>query len=1323
MRFLTNILAKAGLIVDGITQLNTIANATTDTDKFIVSDGGVIKYRTGAEILSDIGAQPAGSYVPTTRTITVDGQTFDLSANRVYSVLPSGGAAGQILAKIDATSYNTEWIDNYTPQVKHIVKLGVTMNKGTAVYVSGADGTNMIVSKASYDSEVASSKTLGIIATAGAANDQVFVITEGLLAGIDTSTANAGDPVWLGANGTLLFGVANKPVAPFNMVYLGVVTRVQSINGEIFVKVQNGYELNELHDVSLPSYISNGVLYRDTITNLWKHATIGTLLGYNPVNPTRTLTINGVSYDLSADRTWNVGTVTSVGVSVPTGLSVSNSPVTGSGTIAIAFSAGYSIPTTASQANWDTAYNNRITSLTTTGTSGAATLISNVLNIPQYQAQGNYITSLTGEATASGPGAASVTLSNSAVTGKVLTGLSVTGGSIASTDSILQAFGKVQNQINSLVGGLKYQGTWNASTNTPTLTSGVGTDGNFYIVSVAGSTNIDGINDWQVGDWIVFHSPAWQKIDNTDSVTSVNGFTGAVTLTTTNISEGTNLYYTDSRARAAITLTTTGSSGAATYSNSTGVLNVPQYTLAGLGGVPTSRQLTINGVAYDLSADRSWTISVPVTSVSGTGAGISVSPTTGNVVISNTGVTSNIAGTGISVSGATGAVTITNTGVTSLIAGTGISVSGATGGVTVTNAGVVSLNGLTGALSGFATQSWVTSQGYVTGGPYLALAGGTMSGDIITSGYRVKELSSTNKGIFIGNWSGAGYWGLGSGSGSHELRLDQVNSSTGAWENATDVNLYLGTRLVLNSSNYNSYAPTLTGGGASGTWAINITGNAATATNADTLDGYHASAFQLALTNPVTGTGTSNYLARWTSSSTISTGTVQDDGTYVGIGTAPTSSYKVDVSGNMRLSTGTHSTGYSPYTLTGYSLTPTTFNVAYLHQNSITNFDGLSGLSVNSFRSQNEYTLTGSGASTLSLQPFLAYPVLNLTGANARVDATGFTAYVWRTNPADISTNGSNRLRGAYVIVGNRGGNGITAAPYTNTVVGYQSSIENGGGTVNNMYGIYTYSWQGEFAANSTTNNLYGVYQGMTVGAASGGSHVVTNFYAFYQDTPNVLATGSITNRWGLYFTDASMPSYHAGNLLVGTSTNSGYKLDVNGTGRFKAATTAANLGGASVIGAGEFMSTGSLSGLFFENRSGGAVTNNSNWYGWYATSSVVRLYNGSTDIFSINGSTGAVTCSSLTETSSRKIKENIVSLDGSLDKIEMLNPVSYNRIGSTSSEIGLIAEEVGEVYPEFVQYDQDGNPVGVHYSRLTAVLIESVKELKKEINELKSKN
>lgn len=89
---------------------------------------------------------------------------------------------------------------------------------------------------------------------------------------------------------------------------------------------------------------------------------------------------------------------------------------------------------------------------------------------------------------------------------------------------------------DSVIGALSYQGTWDAATNTPTLTSSVGTKGYYYVVSVAGSTNLNGTSDWLVGDWAVYNGTIWQKVDNTDSVTSVNGLTGAVVLTQANIS-------------------------------------------------------------------------------------------------------------------------------------------------------------------------------------------------------------------------------------------------------------------------------------------------------------------------------------------------------------------------------------------------------------------------------------------------------------------------------------------------------------------------------------------------------------------------------------------------------------------------------------------------------------------------------------------------------------------------------------------------------------------------------------------------------------------
>ena len=203
--------------------------------------------------------------------------------------LPAGGATGDILAKASGTDYDVEWISNYTSTVQHEVKAGVALTKGQAVYVSSANGTNIIVSKASNASESTSSKTMGLIASSAALNDIIFVITEGLLTGtggapLDTSTANAGDPVWLGTNGNLIFGLANKPVAPAHLVFIGIVTRSSATIGEIFVKVQNGFELGELHDVDALNASNNDGLFYNTSNSLWEHKSIATVLGYTPEN-------------------------------------------------------------------------------------------------------------------------------------------------------------------------------------------------------------------------------------------------------------------------------------------------------------------------------------------------------------------------------------------------------------------------------------------------------------------------------------------------------------------------------------------------------------------------------------------------------------------------------------------------------------------------------------------------------------------------------------------------------------------------------------------------------------------------------------------------------------------------------------------------------------------------------------------------------------------------------------------------------------------------------------------------------------------------------
>jgi hypothetical protein len=89
----------------------------------------------------------------------------------------------------------------------------------------------------------------------------------------------------------------------------------------------------------------------------------------------------------------------------------------------------------------------------------------------------------------------------------------------------------------SVLGALNFQTTWNASTNTPALTSSTGTKGYYYVCNAAGTTSLDGIASWNIGDWAVFNGSTWTKVDGIASeVVSVAGRTGAVVLTASDIS-------------------------------------------------------------------------------------------------------------------------------------------------------------------------------------------------------------------------------------------------------------------------------------------------------------------------------------------------------------------------------------------------------------------------------------------------------------------------------------------------------------------------------------------------------------------------------------------------------------------------------------------------------------------------------------------------------------------------------------------------------------------------------------------------------------------
>lgn len=159
-------------------------------------------------------------------------------------------------------------IDGKCAGLELFCKAGQAIDAGQVVYVTGSSGTNVIIGLAQADAELTSSKTIGICESTLAHNATGYVITEGLMTvSISAPTAAVGDPIWLSGTtaGGMLFGAANKPAYPYHIVYLGVVTRkTGNTIVEMYVKVQNGFEINELSDVLITDPLANQALVRNS---------------------------------------------------------------------------------------------------------------------------------------------------------------------------------------------------------------------------------------------------------------------------------------------------------------------------------------------------------------------------------------------------------------------------------------------------------------------------------------------------------------------------------------------------------------------------------------------------------------------------------------------------------------------------------------------------------------------------------------------------------------------------------------------------------------------------------------------------------------------------------------------------------------------------------------------------------------------------------------------------------------------------------------------------------------------------------------------------
>jgi hypothetical protein len=503
------------------TNTPTLANGTGDTgDVYICNVAGTVNFGAGPitfavgdyVIYSGTIWQRSSGAVGTVTSVaaSITGNSVTISGSPVTTsgtlAFAFAGTGAQYI-KGDGTLAT---FPNTIDQAKNLItevynSTGSTLTKGTVVYINGGQGNLPTVTKALASGDSTSAQTYGIVQADITNNNNGFVVVAGRLTDIDTQAYTNGTQLYLSSTTAGAY-TSTKQYAPAHLVYIGIIVRSHPTQGVIEVKIQNGYELDELHNVAAQSPSNGDILQYVSSTSLWTKVagttsniaegsnlyytdarsraalsftagsgaynsttgvitiptntnqltnganyitlaslsagagisynnttgviastitqytdalaraaisltTSGTsgaatynsttgvlnvpqyapdLSGYVPTS--RTLTINGTAFDLSANRSWSVGTVTSVGLSSATsGVTIGSTPITTSGTITLAIAtASGSQQGLLSSTDWTT-FNNKQNALTNpvtgTGTTnylpkftGTSTIGNSIIN-------------------------------------------------------------------------------------------------------------------------------------------------------------------------------------------------------------------------------------------------------------------------------------------------------------------------------------------------------------------------------------------------------------------------------------------------------------------------------------------------------------------------------------------------------------------------------------------------------------------------------------------------------------------------------------------------------------------------------------------------------------------------------------------------------------------------------------------------------------------------------------------------------------------------------------------------------------------------------
>ena len=271
------------------------------------TSGGEMNYVASTGVLT-IRAFDDGAATDDTITVEPTGVTFADSTKQVTAFLPADyytasyinttfaplsspiftgdaravtAALGDNDTSIATTAFVQQELLSGTANARNLEvevrnQSGSTMAAGTIVYVSGATGNKPLITKAQANNDANSAQTIGFVKTSIANNGTGYVIVRGVLENIDTSALSEGVQLYLSPS-TAGTWTTTKPSAPEHLVYVGVVIRSHPTLGTILVAVQNGLELEELHNVSALTPSNNDLLVYELSTDLWKNKSFSTL--------------------------------------------------------------------------------------------------------------------------------------------------------------------------------------------------------------------------------------------------------------------------------------------------------------------------------------------------------------------------------------------------------------------------------------------------------------------------------------------------------------------------------------------------------------------------------------------------------------------------------------------------------------------------------------------------------------------------------------------------------------------------------------------------------------------------------------------------------------------------------------------------------------------------------------------------------------------------------------------------------------------------------------------------------------------------------------